>query len=218
MKDIVIIGAGGLAREIKFLINQINEFSPTYNFLGYLISDLNKITKNDSASEILGDFTWFENNNKNIAAAVGIGTPYYRLLVANEIKSKFPHVDFPSLIHPNVIYDKASCSFEEGSIVCASSVFTVNIQVKEFALINLNCTIGHEAYIGKGSVINPTVNISGGVKIEKGVLVGTGAQILQYLTIGENATIGAGACVTKDVLPNTTVVGIPAKPLNLNKK
>jgi serine acetyltransferase len=45
------------------------------------------------------------------------------------------------------------------------------------------------------------------------VLVGTGAQILQYVQVGEGAQVGAGAVVTKDVPPGVTVVGIPAKAL-----
>ena len=81
-------------------------------------------------------------------------------------------------------------------------------------MVNLLCTIGHESVIGRGAVLNPTVNISGGVTIGEGVLIGTGAQVLQYLTVGENATVGAGAVVSKNVEPGTTVVGIPAKPLN----
>jgi acetyltransferase-like isoleucine patch superfamily enzyme len=59
----------------------------------------------------------------------------------------------------------------------------------------------------------PTVNISGGVVIGEGVLLGTGAQVLQYVSVGPGATVGAGAVVTKNVEPGTTVVGIPAKPL-----
>jgi acetyltransferase-like isoleucine patch superfamily enzyme len=61
-------------------------------------------------------------------------------------------------------------------------------------------------------VLNPAVNISGGVRVEDEVLVGTGAQVLQYLTIGRASTVGAGAVVTKDVAPGAVVVGIPAKP------
>jgi acetyltransferase-like isoleucine patch superfamily enzyme len=67
--------------------------------------------------------------------------------------------------------------------------------------------------IGRGCVLNPTVNISGGVELGSAVLVGTGAQILQYVKIGDGAVIGAGAVVNKDVNAETTVVGIPAKEL-----
>lgn len=49
--------------------------------------------------------------------------------------------------------------------------------------------------------------------IKKGASIGANATILPGITIGENAMIGAGSVVTKDVLPNTTVVGNPAKLL-----
>ena len=65
--------------------------------------------------------------------------------------------------------------------------------------------------IGPGCVLNPTVNISGGVELGTGVLVGVGAQILQYVKIGKGAMIGAGSVVFKDVNAETTVVGVPAR-------
>ncbi len=49
--------------------------------------------------------------------------------------------------------------------------------------------------------------------IKKGVSIGSNATILGGITIGEGAIIGAGSVVTKDVLPNVTVVGNPAKVL-----
>jgi maltose O-acetyltransferase len=52
------------------------------------------------------------------------------------------------------------------------------------------------------------------VTIENECLIGTGAVILQGLTIGRGATVGAGAVVTRDVAPGSTVVGVPARPLN----
>ena len=47
--------------------------------------------------------------------------------------------------------------------------------------------------------------------VEQGVSIGSGATILSGLTIGRGALIGAGSVVTKDVAPNTIVVGNPAK-------
>ena len=48
-------------------------------------------------------------------------------------------------------------------------------------------------------------------RVCKGASIGSGATILCNLTIGENAIVGAGAVVTKDVPPNAIVAGCPAK-------
>jgi acetyltransferase-like isoleucine patch superfamily enzyme len=47
--------------------------------------------------------------------------------------------------------------------------------------------------------------------VQKGASIGSNATILCGITIGENAIIGAGSVVTKDVAPNTIVAGNPAK-------
>jgi acetyltransferase-like isoleucine patch superfamily enzyme len=47
--------------------------------------------------------------------------------------------------------------------------------------------------------------------VKKGASIGSGCTILANLTIGENAIVGAGSVVTKDVPPNSVVFGNPAK-------
>jgi len=47
--------------------------------------------------------------------------------------------------------------------------------------------------------------------VRKGASIGSSATIICGVTIGENAVVGAGAVVTKDVPPNTIVAGVPAK-------
>jgi len=210
MKQIVIIGAGGFAREVKFLLEEINKTSPTYEFLGYLVSDINTLGNYDSKNEVLGEISWL-SNRENICAAIGIGAPQHRLNIGRDISNKYPNIVFPPLIHPNVIYDSDSCVFEKGTIICASTVLTVNVKVMAFSLVNLCCTIGHEAIIGSGCVLNPTVNISGGVHLDASVLIGTGSQILQYIKVGKNSIVGAGACVTKNIPDNVVAFGVPAK-------
>ena len=49
--------------------------------------------------------------------------------------------------------------------------------------------------------------------VRKGASIGSGSTIMSRLTIGENAIVGAGSVVTKDVPPNTTVAGNPARIL-----
>lgn len=216
-KRIAIVGAGGFAREVEWLIREINEANgtPLYDFKGYLVSEITKLGITDSVDEVLGDFSWVEANQDALdAVAIGIGNPQARLRLGLEIRERFPFLKMPTLIHPNVRIDRSSLNMGEGVIICAGVIGTVNIRIEDFVAINLGCTIGHEAQIGRGVVLNPTVNISGGVTIRDSVLIGTGAQVLQNLSVGEGATVGAGSVVTKTVAASMTVVGAPARPLD----
>jgi sugar O-acyltransferase (sialic acid O-acetyltransferase NeuD family) len=214
MKRIAIIGAGGFAREVAWLIEDIsaatNPEDSGYATVGFLVSDASRLGSSDSP--ILGDFSWLESNRVD-ALAMGIGTPAVRLKLAEELKGRFPHIAWPALVHPSVKWQRRTMHVGEGVIICAGNIATVNVRFEPFCVVNLSCTIGHEAVIGRGCVLNPTVNISGGVELGSGVLVGTGAQIMQYLKVCDGARVGSGAVVNKDVDPGTTVVGIPAKEL-----
>jgi sugar O-acyltransferase (sialic acid O-acetyltransferase NeuD family) len=213
MKKLVIIGAGGCAREVRWLVEDINAQKAEFEFLGYVVSDLSKLGKYDSRSEILGDYNWFNDRSEEIYVSIGVGTPGARLKISEDLAGLSSRLLFPSLIHPSVHFDKASCKVREGVVICVGTIATVNVEFDSFCLLGVRCTIGHESTIGCGSVLNPSVTISGGVTIGSGVLVGTGAQVLQYLSVSNDSVVGAGAVVTKDVASGMTVVGVPAKPL-----
>lgn len=210
---IAVIGAGGFAREVKWLLSAISAASSPFDFIGFLVSDISKLGEHDSKDEVLGDLSWLRENSDRVdALTLGIGNPVLRSSIGRSLSRDFPTLIWPALLHPTVEYD-SSCTFGKGVLLCAGVIATVNVEIEDFAMVNLSCTIGHEAVIGRGSVLNPSVNVSGGVEVGHETLVGTGAQILQYVHVGDRATVGAGAVVTKNVEPNTTVVGIPAKPL-----
>jgi len=213
MKKIAIVGAGGFGREVKMLIDQINEVQPQYEILGFYDDDVN-LPQLINGIPFLGNINALLKRKDTISLALGIGIPE----VKNKIMDRLKDIafDFPILIHPSAIVGKDEVFIGRGTVICAGCIITCNINIKEFVTLNLSCTVGHDTIIHDFASFMPSVNISGEVIIHKKVYVGTGAKIINQLEIGENTIVGAGAVVSKTLPSNCTAVGIPAKPIKFH--
>lgn len=212
MKNIYIIGAGGLALEVLFLIEEINKEQRQFNFGGFIdktAGELNGFKVFDEDT-FLTEFT-----EEETCVVFGLGDP----ALIKKIHLRYSHYHFPNLIHPNFIGDIKNIHLGRGNLITAGCVFTTNVKVGDFNLFNLNTTVGHDAQIGNINIINPSVNISGGVIIGNNNLIGVGSIILQYKTVGNDSIVGAASLVTKNVGDNVVVLGVPAKTIsNTNVK
>lgn len=211
MKNIAIFGAGGFGREVKMLIDQINGLTPVWNFIGYFDDGL-PTGKVINAHPIVGTAADLRQYDQELNVVFAIGDPRVKKKVIESIQSN-QWLRFPVLVHPNVYLDRDHVQVGPGTIITANNVITVHIRIGSHVILNLNCTVGHDTALADYCSVMPGVNISGEVDVHEGVFIGTGAKIINQLTVGAWATVGAGAVVSKDVAPETTVVGVPAKPL-----
>ena len=73
----------------------------------------------------------------------------------------------------------------------------------------MHSSVGHDAVIGRGSTLSCHVDITGGVQLGEGVLVGSHGSVLPQVKVGDHAIIAAGSVAMRGVPPDTTVMGFP---------
>ena len=197
MKDILIIGAGGLGRETEWLIERINNSKQDkeWNILGYVDDNIPK-GKGVRHSKIKYNVDDLLNIDKKTYIVIAIANVYIRKSIYDKLKVN-NNLEFPNLIDPTVIMGDVELGI--GNIICANSLLSVNVKIKNFTFFNYNCTIGHDSIIEDFVTSYLNVNIAGDVHIDNFVEIGTGTKITQQKNICSNVSIGAGSVIVKSI-------------------
>jgi sugar O-acyltransferase (sialic acid O-acetyltransferase NeuD family) len=201
-KKLCIFGAGGFAKEVYWLavqnghdIDAFIDVHPGGNYRDTPVKDEN-----------------YFNKEKHVAV-VGIGNPAIRHRVTNQIISKHGEHVFQTLISHKAHVMDPKVSIGYGSVICANCIITCDVELGKFSQLNLATTIGHDTVTGDFFTTAPGVHVSGKVKTGERVYFGTNSCIIEGITICDDVTIGAGACVVKDITGSGIYVGTPAKKL-----
>lgn len=209
MKDLYIIGAGGFGREVAWIVERINSIKPTWNLKGFIDDNETLWGSTDGEYHVFGGCEYL-SALEDVYAVCAVGSSNVRKKIIEKLKDT--SVKFATLVDPSVLYSN-SVKIGEGAIVCAGTIITVDVNIGDHVIVNLDCTIGHDAVIDDFVTIYPSVNVSGNVLIGECSELGTGTQIIQGKKVISNTIIGAGAIVVKDCLESGTYVGSPAKKI-----
>lgn len=209
MKDLYIIGAGGFGREVAWIVERINSIKPTWNLKGFIDDNETLWGSKEGEYHVFGGCEYL-SALEDVYAVCAVGSSNVRKKIIEKLKDT--SVKFATLIDPSVLYSN-SVKIGEGAIVCAGTIITVDVNIGDHVIVNLDCTIGHDAVIDNFVTIYPSVNVSGNVLIGECSELGTGTQIIQGKKVISNTIIGAGAIVVKDCIESGTYVGSPAKKI-----
>lgn len=205
-KKLLIIGAGSVG---KFIAYNIENFTQSFEIIGFLDDDVSKHDKLIAGYSVLGSVEKLNQfSDKNIAIVWGIAFPSVKRKLFEE--NQHLKFDFPSFISKNAWISK-QVTIGNGAIIYPGVSINYETIVDDFVVMNMNCAIGHNCSIGKFSSFSPGVNLGGNTTIGNFVEMGIGSATIQGISIADNAKIGGQAMVVKNISKGKTVVGIPAK-------
>lgn len=203
---IVIIGAGGQAR----IVYEILSFDRNVEVVAFVDTVVHGSDEQIMGVPLIGDHSVLPKLIKDgvKGAIIAIGDNKVRAERFDEISDM--GLEPVSAIHPTS-YIAPSARLGRGVTVAIGAIIGTCTRIGNNVIINNGAVVDHENEIEDSVHIAPRCCLAGRVTVKRGTLIGIGSVVAQYLTIGENVTIGAGSVVLEGIPDNVVAVGAPAK-------
>lgn len=212
MKHLIIIGAGGMGRQVLSFAKSCNEYGKEYDIKGFLDDDPNAMINFPNYPPVLGSVDCYHIEEDDVFFN-SIGDIQAKKRCIQKILDKGG--DFITLIHPTA---QVSPDTKIGKGCMLGSYVGVGVEttIGDFCLLQSKCTIGHDVHIDDFARIDCNVVLIAGVNVGKDVCIHTSSVINHNVKLGDGSTVGAMSFVIRNVKPGQTVFGIPAKKILLD--
>lgn len=206
-KQLILIGAGGFARELIDWLRLIPESQRDWELTGYIDDRLASLEEwNIDLKRISTVQECKPNDSQYYVPAIGAPISKYRVCHMLEKRG----AQFTSVFHPTAqICQRAQIGV--GSVICAYATVGPDVKIGKYTAINSLSTIGHDAIIKDGCTLSAHCDVTGYAKLDRCVFLGSHAGVLPNVRVGEQAVIGAGSMAVFHVQPATTIFGVPPK-------
>jgi len=210
-KQIIIVGARADGHA-GVVLDIIKEYG-LYEVIGFLDDDVLLYNKKILGVPVKGAIKeyFMRPSADTDNFFIGNGNNLFREKWHKYIKEK--SFNLVNVIHPTAVVS-ASVSIGEGVFIGANVSITHGAVVGNGVLLNTAVTIEHDNIIEDFVNISPGSHMSGRVKIKKRAFLGSGVIAIPDIVIGEDAVVGAGSVLIRDVEKNSKVCGSPARKMS----
>lgn len=203
MKNIVIIGAGDLGKEVVWLIEDINKVNPQYVILGFLDDDKAKDGGEFYGYMVLGDSSSLESlaEKTPLCAVIAIQNGSIRKKIREEHKE---FNDWVSIVHPTAVIASTS-QVKKGSIIFPHVTVSVDTKLGEFDLLYINSTICNDCKIGNYVSVMSGASVSERAEIGNECFLAAGSTVYPHKKLGCKVEVGVEATASKDYADGSEV-------------
>lgn len=206
---LVIVGAGGFARETAQAVASINALRPTWELLGFVDDEPALHGTAIDGVPVLGPVDAAADIDAWVVVCTGNPGNYFS---RKRLVRRLP-VDadrFATIVHPGA-WLAPTTEIGRGSVVLAGVVTTAAVTIGAHVAVMPATVLTHGDEVDDYVTFAAGVRLGGDVSIGEGAYVGSGAMVRERRRVGAWALVGMGSVVTHDVPTGEVWAGIPAR-------
>lgn len=207
MSAILLLGAGGLAREALAAIRA----GGVHEVIGFLDDDPALWGRPLDGTMVLGGIQDVQRFPlAKLVLCTGSGAS--RSAIAKRLMGlgRGDDADYETVVHPSVSLTE-NCRIDVGCILLAGVVLTANAELGHHVVVMPNATITHDNLIKQFATVCAGVSLGGGAHIGEGAYLGMNSSVKQGVRVGEYSVLGMGGILLSDLPGGETWVGVPAQ-------
>ncbi|MFB8392787.1 NeuD/PglB/VioB family sugar acetyltransferase [Streptomyces yangpuensis] len=217
-EDLLIVGAGGFARETAQAVRDVAAADvaggrpPRWRLAGHLDDDPALHGREVDGVPVRGGCE-LVHERPAARVVVCVGSPRDYAVRARLVRRLgLPPERYATVVHPTAAVSGSS-SVGPGSVLLAHSVLTADVRVGAHVAVMPQVVLTHEDEVADFATLASGVRLGGGVRVGRGAYVGAGALVREYTAIGAWSLTGMGSTVLVDVPAGEVWAGGPARRL-----